>query len=176
MCYNATMKTIGLLFIAVIVLNALVLGWFLRDTMKASTTPQTTSESPAPIRTPTPPDPDKVLHYINELRRSKGIVELRKNGTLCEIAAIRVNTIITTENYSHDGFTELINGYYQRGFARFGENLSLNLEEGANTSLAAYLSWVGSPSHNELLEDGRFTEGCVVMRDNYTVLVVGKLK
>lgn len=112
---------------------------------------------------------DTLLALTTQYRVNKDIGPLKKSELLCKFANLRVDELIKTQVFSHEGFYPL-SKTYSTIYPFLGENLAKNFS--LNDDILQ--SWLNSPGHKENIERPLYTDACVAIKDIYTVMIYGR--
>lgn len=101
-------------------------------------------------------------YLFNRYREVHGVHNLGNDTQLADCASVRATEIVSSDNFSHDGWQD---DYCDTDI--HGENLAKNYH-----SIDALRAWVQSPSHNDNLLSTQYTNYGLGIHENITVLLL----
>lgn len=123
----------------------------------------------SPTTKPTYYTNSELWDNVQQLRMRYNITPFTKDDTLCEIAAIRLNQLLTLGTLdNHAGFSPLINQYKDSSKLTY-TNVSENTLAGYENPAKAVEAW--NSGENSLLRDPTFTHACTATNQGLSILI-----
>ncbi len=107
---------------------------------------------------------ERIIYYINQERLGYGLIELKQNDLLDQIALIRVQDMIENDYFEHINQKEFesISNQLNYNFLLLGENIAKGYFSNNRTLVNA---WLNSPSHRENILNKDYQETGVAIKD-----------
>ena len=108
---------------------------------------------------------------VNKSRQEHGVNPLRKEDSLCTVAAIRLNQILEKGKLdNHEGFVPTLERDDLKWISE-KYNVSEFLISGFPTPEEAVKGWLNTLGHAKLLTGGEYTSGCVYAQNTFGVAI-----
>lgn len=115
---------------------------------------------------------DELNQAMNQYRQAHNLPTLNFDGTLCSFAQTRVNQLLASGKFSHEGFSELVDN--QDAFSYMSEVL---FDSKGPTAGVHIIEWGWDKSltgHKEAISNPRWHEGCGGIAGYYAVFIFGE--